>query len=175
MMAGLTNSGVPNIWFFSNKATATDFNAWLEAQAEAGTPVVVRYEGTGRAFNFYGPIIAQNGVFGVEQFSTLETETGNVWIDGKKIYAKMFTAQTPSTADHQSYLAAAMSGMDAVWIDTSATFFAREDTGQVYPHGYVAGDGGRQFMVSPDPANDRFVVISDGAGTVYIRIFYTKS
>lgn len=175
MMAGLTSSGVPNIWFFSNKATAAEFNAWLEAQAEAGTPVVVRYEGTGRAFNFYGPIIAQNGVFGVENFSTLETDTGNVWIDGKKIYAKMFTAETPSTADHQSYLAATMSGMDAVWIDASATFFARADTGQVYPHGYVAGDGGRQFMVSPDPANDRFVVISDGAGSVYIRLLYTKS
>lgn len=97
-----------------------------------------------------------------------------MWIDGKKIYAKMFTAQTPSTADHQSYLAATMSGMDTVWIDTSATFFAREDTGQVYPHGYVAGDGGRQFMVSPDPANDRFVIISDGAGSVYIRLLYTK-
>lgn len=175
MMGGLTSSGVPNIWFFSDKTTATDFNAWLEAQAEAGTPVVVRYEGAGRAFNFYGPIIAQNGVFGVEQFSTLETDTGNVWINGKKIYAKMFTAQTPSTADHQSYLAATMSGMDTVWIDTSATFFARADTGQVYPHGYVSGDGGRQFMVSPDPANNRFVVISDGAGTVYIRLLYTKS
>ena len=175
MMAGLTNTGIPNIWFFSDKTTATDFNAWLEAQAEAGTPVIVRYEGTGRAFNFYGPIIAQNGVFGVAQYSTLETDTGNVWIDGKKIYAKMFTAQTPATADHQSYLAATMSGMDAVWIDTSATFFAREDTGQVYPHGYVAGDGGRQFMVSPDPANDRFVIISDGAGSVCIRLLYTKS
>ena len=174
MMGGLTSSGVPNIWFFSDKATATDFNAWLEAQAEAGTPVIVRYEGTGRAFNFYGPIIAQNGVFGVEQFSTLETDTGNMWVDGKKIYARMFTAQTPSTADHQSYLAAAMSGMDNMWVDTSATFFAREDTGQVYPHGYVSGDGGRQFMVSPDPANNRFVVISDGAGTVYIRLLYTK-
>ena len=174
MMGGLTSSGVPNIWFFSNKATAAEFNEWLAEQAEAGTPVILRYEGSGKAFNFYGPIIAQNGVFGVEQFSTLETETGNVWIDGKKIYAKMFTAQTPSTADHQSYLAATMSGMDAVWVDTSATFFARKDTGQVYPHGYVAGDGGRQFMVSPDPANDRFVIISDGAGSVYIRLLYTK-
>ena len=174
MMAGLTSSGVPNIWFFSDQPTVEEFNAWLEAQAEAGTPVIVRYEGTGRAFNFYGPIIAQNGVFGVEQFSTLETDTGNVWIDGKKIYVKMFTAQTPATADHQSYLAAAMGGMDSVWVDTSATFFARADTGQVYLHGYVAGDGGRQFMVSPDPANDRFVVISDGAGTVYIRLLYTK-
>jgi len=174
MMGGLTSSGVPNIWFFSNKATAAEFNEWLAEQAEAGTPVILRYEGSGKAFNFYGPIIAQNGVFGVEQFSTLETETGNVWIDGKKIYAKMFTAQTPSTADHQSYLAATMSGMDAVWVDTSATFFARKDAGQVYPHGYVTGDGGRQFMVSPDPANDRFVIISDGAGSVYIRLLYTK-
>lgn len=174
MMGGLTSSGVPNIWFFSNQSTVTAFNEWLAEQAEAGTPVILRYEGSGKAFNFYGPIIAQNGVFGVEQFSTLETETGNVWIDGKKIYARMFTAQTPSTANHQSYLAATMSGMDAVWVDTSATFFARKDTGQVYPHGYVAGDGGRQFMVSPDPANDRFVIISDGAGSVYIRLLYTK-
>jgi len=43
MMAGLSSSGVPNIWFFSDQPTAEAFNAWLEAQAEAGTPVQVVY------------------------------------------------------------------------------------------------------------------------------------
>ena len=133
--------------------------------------------GTGSTpqYDFYGRINARNGIIGGTRYSMGEVDTGNNWIDGKRIYARMFTAETPSTADNQSYLAAAMGGMDAVWIDTSATFFARKDTGQVYPHGYVAGDGGRQFMVSPDPANDRFVVVSDAAGTVYIRLLYTKS
>lgn len=170
MCSGVNSSGIPNLWIISDKSSVSAMNAWLE-----DNPITLEYDGSEPSYSFYGPIIAQNGVFGAVQYSALETDTGNVWIDGKKIYARMFTAETPSTADHQSYLAATMSGMDAVWVDTSATFFAREDTGQVYPHGYAAGDGGRQFMVSPDPANDRFVVISDGAGTIYIRLLYTKS
>ena len=43
MMSGLTSSSVPNIWFFSDQPTVEEFNAWLEAQAEAGTPVQVVY------------------------------------------------------------------------------------------------------------------------------------
>ena len=43
MTAGLTSSGVPNIWFFSSQSTVTAFNEWLAEQAEAGTPVTVVY------------------------------------------------------------------------------------------------------------------------------------
>ncbi len=41
MMAGLTSSGVPNIWFFSDQPTAEAFNAWLSAQSDAETPVQI--------------------------------------------------------------------------------------------------------------------------------------
>lgn len=44
MISGLTSTGVPNIWFFSDKETAAEFNEWLAAQATAGTPVTLVYE-----------------------------------------------------------------------------------------------------------------------------------
>ena len=44
MISGLTSTGVPNIWFFSDKETAAEFNEWLAAQSTAGTPVTLVYE-----------------------------------------------------------------------------------------------------------------------------------
>ena len=41
MTAGLTSSGVPNIWFFSDKATVEAFNTWLAVQSDAGTAVTI--------------------------------------------------------------------------------------------------------------------------------------
>ena len=43
MMTGLTSSGVPNIWFFSDQPTVEAFNAWLAAQSDAGTAVTLVY------------------------------------------------------------------------------------------------------------------------------------
>ena len=43
MTAGLTSSGVPNIWFFSNQPTVEAFNTWLAAQSDAGTAVTLVY------------------------------------------------------------------------------------------------------------------------------------
>ena len=43
MVAGLTSSGVPNIWFFSDQPTVEAFNTWLAAQAEVGTAVTLVY------------------------------------------------------------------------------------------------------------------------------------
>ena len=64
MMAGLSSSGVPNIWFFSDQPTAEAFNAWLEAQAEAGTPVQVVYalaEPKTEAMTAVAPIAPESG------------------------------------------------------------------------------------------------------------------
>ena len=44
MTAGLTSSGVPNIWFFSDQPTVEAFNTWLQQQDSAGTPVTIVYE-----------------------------------------------------------------------------------------------------------------------------------
>ena len=41
MTAGLTSSGVPNIWFFSDQPTVEAFNTWLAAQSDAGTAVTL--------------------------------------------------------------------------------------------------------------------------------------
>ena len=66
MMAGLTSSGVPNIWFFSDQPTVEEFNAWLAAQAEVGTAVQAAYKlATPTSITATGgqqQIVAQEGV-----------------------------------------------------------------------------------------------------------------
>ena len=44
MIAGLTSSGVPNIWFFSDQPSVEAFNTWLAAQSDAGTAVQAAYK-----------------------------------------------------------------------------------------------------------------------------------
>ena len=41
--------------------------------------------------------------------------------------------------------------------------------------GYMAADGGRQFMVQLQREANALYVASDGAGTGYVRILYTKN
>ena len=55
--------------------------------------------GTGSTptYDFYGPINARNGVIGGTRYSTSEVDTGNSWIDGKRIYARVLTYTTPAT------------------------------------------------------------------------------
>lgn len=44
-MLGIPNSGDgPQAWFFTTQATAEAFNAWLQQQVDAGTPVTLVYE-----------------------------------------------------------------------------------------------------------------------------------
>ena len=45
VMLGIPNSGDgPQAWFFTTQATAEAFNAWLQQQDSAGTPVTLVYE-----------------------------------------------------------------------------------------------------------------------------------
>ena len=45
VMLGIPSSGDgPQAWFFTTQATAEAFNAWLQQQAAAGTPVTIVYE-----------------------------------------------------------------------------------------------------------------------------------
>lgn len=128
---------------------------------------VVRYD-------FYGPVYFRGGVMGTTMYSMDEVDTGNNWINGKRIYARTLMVATPSTADNQLNYPLSMTGMDMIWVDTAATFLVIGN-GQAYPHGYVARDGGRQFMVCPYPADNYVIVISDAPGTAYIRLLYTKT
>ena len=133
--------------------------------------------GTGSTptYDFYGPINARNGVIGGTRYSTSEVDTGNSWIDGKRIYARVLTYTTPATANVTTRHALDMSAMDKMWIDQSATFLVSTANNYVYPPGYVASNNSRQFMVLLDFKNDEIVIVSDSAGTAYVRILYTKN
>ena len=64
MMAGLTRSGVPNIWFFSDQPTVEAFNTWLAAQSDAGTAVTLVYAMAApeaEALTAVAPIVPQPG------------------------------------------------------------------------------------------------------------------
>lgn len=129
---------------------------------------VVRYD-------FYGPIYARSGIIGGMIYSTSEVDTGNSWIDGKRIYSRILTYATPSTVNATTRYAFDMSAMDNIWIDVSTTFLISPAGNIVYPPGYVAGDNGRQFMVQLARGSNEVVIVSDSAGTAYVRVLYTKN
>ena len=108
--------------------------------------------GTGSTpqYDFYGRINARNGIIGGTRYSTGEVDTGNSWIDGKRIYSRVLTYTTPATANVTTRHALDMSAMDKMWIDQSATFLVSTGNNYVYPPGYMASDNGRQFMVLLD-------------------------
>ena len=133
--------------------------------------------GTGSTpqYDFYGPINARNGINGGTRYSTSEVDTGNNWVDGKRIYARMIAITTPATANAATTFSLNMSGMDAAWVDASASFLEYSDSGFINHPGYMAADGGRQFMAQLQREENALYIVSDGAGTGYVRILYTKN
>lgn len=133
--------------------------------------------GTGSTpqYDFYGRINARNGIIGGTRYSTGEVDTGNNWVDGKRIYSRMIAITTPATANAATTFNLNMGGMDTAWIDPSASFLKYSDTGAINHLGYVASDGGRQFMAQLQREVNALYVASDGAGTGYVRILYTKN
>lgn len=111
-----------------------------------------------------------------ETCSTAEVNTGNVWIDGKPIYAKMLLFITPNVANANVNIDFDMSNMDTAWIDPTMSFLAYKNTStnQVDPIGYLAADGGRQFMAQLQRKTNRIYIAYDGAANGYLRILYTK-
>ena len=133
--------------------------------------------GTGSTpqYDFYGRINARNGIIGGTRYSTGEVDTGNNWVDGKRIYSRMIAITTPATANAATTFSLNMSGMDAAWVDASASFLEYSDSGFINHPGYMAADGGRQFMAQLQREANALYVASDGAGTGYVRILYTKN
>ena len=129
--------------------------------------------GEDAGYRFYRPVDFSAGARRYMTYSASETDTGNVWLDGKKIYARILGYTTTSgynSVEHDYDLSA----MELVWVDQSASFLMYED-GTSVPHGYVASNGDRQFMVQPRLQSNIILVVSDGAGTAYIRLLYTKT
>ena len=133
--------------------------------------------GTTPRYDFYGPINARNGIIGGMRYSTGEVDTGNNWVDGKRIYAKMLPFETTSAVNANMTIDFDMSYMDTAWIDPTMSFLAYTGTttDQVNPIGYVAADGGRQFMAQLQRKTNKIYIAFDGASSGYIRVLYTKS
>lgn len=133
--------------------------------------------GSGPRYDFYGPINARKGIIGGMQYSTGEVDTGNNWVDGKRIYAKMIPFETTGAMNASMTIDFDMSYMDTAWIDPTMSFLAYTGTtvDQVNPIGYVAGDGGRQFMAQLQRKTNKIYIAFDGASSGYIRVLYTKS
>lgn len=129
--------------------------------------------GEDAGYRFYRPVDFSAGARRYMTYSASETDTGNVWLDGKKIYARILGYTTKdgyNSVEHDYDLSA----MDLVWVDQSASFLIYEE-GTSVPHGYVASNGDRQFMAQPRPQSNTILVVSDGPGIAYIRLLYTKT
>lgn len=137
--------------------------------------------GTGSTpeYDFYGPVHARNGITGGTRYSTGEVDTGNTWIDGKAIYARVLQLAVPSGANTNTTYDFDMSGMNMVWVDASATFLIYNTNLNIIVHpGYIAGDGGRQFVVQIQKNDHKILICADSTasnGTAYVRVLYTKT
>lgn len=135
------------------------------ADAESDTP----------KYDFYGTVRLHDGAVGQTVYSTNEVDTGNNWVDGKRIYSRMIAITTPATLNAATTLNLDMSGMDAAWVDASTSFLEYNDSGFISHPGYVASNGDRQFMAQLQREANALYIVSDGAGTGYVRILYTKN
>lgn len=109
-------------------------------------------------------------------YSTDEVDTGNAWIDGRPIYSKMILFSAPTNTNASTAVAFNFSSIDTAWVDPSSTFFIARDTTTTISHaGYMADTGARLFMAQLRPDRDQLLVITNIAGTAYIRVCYTKT
>ena len=113
MMTGLTSSGVPNIWFFSDQPTAEAFNTWLAAQSTAGTPVTLVYElatPTTETPAAVDPIVPQSEQ--VNLFTDGDALTATIYGSGWDTIGDMggLEAQLAAKADAADLAAVATSG-----------------------------------------------------------------
>ena len=109
-------------------------------------------------------------------YSTDEVDTGNAWIDGRPIYSKMILFSAPTNANASTAVTFDFSSIDTAWVDPSSTFFiARDATTTISHPGYMADTGARLFMAQLRPDRDQLLVVTNIAGTAYIRVCYTKT
>ena len=128
----------------------------------------------GPHYDFYGPVHLRAGVTGTVVYSTEESNTGNVWIDGKAIFSKIITYTATSAIS--TTIPYDFSGMQTVWVDASSSFFIANDNTKTVNHvGYVASDGARIFMAQLRPERGQVLLVTNNPGTIYVRLLYTKT
>ena len=108
-------------------------------------------------------------------YSDVEEDTGNTWLDGRPIYSETVLFSAPTNANATTAVTFNFANIDTAWIDSSSTFFIARDTTTTISHpGYVADTGARLFMAQLRPERDQLLVVTNMAGTAYIRVCYTK-
>lgn len=108
-------------------------------------------------------------------YSDVEEETGNTWLDGRPIYGETVLFSAPTKANATTTVTFNFANIHTAWIDSSSTFFiARDSTTTISHPGYMADTGARLFMAQLRPERDQLLVVTNMAGTAYIRVCYTK-
>ena len=113
MIAGLTSSGVPNIWFFSDQPSVEAFNTWLAAQSDAGTAVQAAYKlATPTSITATGgqQIVAQDGV------NTIFTDADGVTVTFLREDGNEQANVTGNLADSSDGYASTVSQMNEISI-----------------------------------------------------------
>ena len=119
--------------------------------------------------------IAEWGNAGSIIYSDTEEDTGNTWLDGRPIYSETVLFSAPTNANATTAVTFNFANIDTAWVDSSSTFFIARDTTTTISHpGYVADTGARLFMAQLRPERNQLLVVTNMAGTAYIRVCYTK-
>lgn len=160
---------------FATGATAGNplFACAWPAQFDQGVDVAGAV-GVGGMLTVQGAINAAGGISNTVQYASDEVDTGNTWIDGRRIYAKLIThTMASATSVTITY---DFAGVELAWVDASTSFFVAKDNTRTINHvGYVASDGARIFMAQLRPERNQILLTTNNPGTIYVRLLYTKT
>lgn len=116
-----------------------------------------------------------NNLYIEDVYSTNETKTNKVWIDGKPIYRKtIFVPSLPNNADPKEY-SHNITNMNIGWFDPTGCF-AIWPNGVVNPFPYMNYTGASLFLHDVTKNSFKIKTTQDRSGlSAYVTILYTKT
>lgn len=107
-------------------------------------------------------------------YSSTETKTNEVWIDGRPIYRKTFTLNIGTATTFSQAHGITISNVSNIWVDIGNSFFATTSVSQSIGH-YSSSDDYSRIYLTGSSINCGFgSVYSTIAKTAYITIKYVK-
>lgn len=116
-----------------------------------------------------------NNLYIEDVYSTNETKTNKVWIDGKPIYRKtIFVSSLPNNEDAKEY-SHNITNMNIGWFDPTGCF-AIWPTGVVNTFSYMNYTGANLFLHDVTKNSFKIKTTQDRSGlSAYVTILYTKT
>ena len=162
------NASVPDI----NKVNDSDMNEIKSVVNDNANLMGDVSTLTTTANNVVGAINEINSKTDV--YSSTETKTNEVWIDGRPIYRKTFTMNIGTATTFSQAHGITISNMANIWIDMGNSFFINETVSQPMGHYASSEDNSRAYLTATTINCYFGSIYSTIAKTAYITIKYVK-